>query len=280
MESQTDWIEEPCRNCSDPGPGRFCRNCGQRKGEVRVSMRRLLADVLEDQLSLNAALPRTLSALFLHPGRLTTEYVRGRIASYIAPFRLYLVASLIFFLSLSFMSRLSGFENVNVRTDQVAAADSIGTLEFETGIEPLDSLLADRVRSFQEMGTSEALSAVFSSLLQRAPTAMFVLLPLFAFLLKLLYAGSGRYYVEHFVFALHYHAFAFLLFTAMLPLDGTFVGAVLFLWLTIYLPIALKRVYSQGVGVTMVKWFVLGTAYMLLLLAVLVGTLIVAVVML
>ncbi|HUF67295.1 MAG TPA: DUF3667 domain-containing protein [Longimicrobiales bacterium] len=134
MSGTGDFIHEPCLNCGDTTPGRYCRACGQRKGEVRVSMGRLTAEVLEDQLSINSALPRTLAALLLHPGRLTAEYSRGRIASFIAPFRLYLVASLLFFLVASVASRLglsaeitiNGGTPAETSGDTAAAADTAG----------------------------------------------------------------------------------------------------------------------------------------------------------
>lgn len=131
MSPTGDFIHEPCLNCGDTTPGRYCRACGQRKGEVRVSMRRLVAEVLEDQLSINSALPRTLTALFLHPGRLTAEYSRGRIASFIAPFRLYLVASLIFFLVASVASRLglSAELTLNGQTPTQTAGDTTALTE-------------------------------------------------------------------------------------------------------------------------------------------------------
>jgi len=80
--------DEPCLNCGDPTYGRYCPSCGQRKLEVEVSVRTMLKDVLEDQLALSGALPRTLVSLLFRPGHLTNEYIRGRIVSYIAPFRL------------------------------------------------------------------------------------------------------------------------------------------------------------------------------------------------
>ena len=92
--------DRPCLNCGDETPGNFCRTCGQRKVEVRVSLRRMLLEALDDQFSLNSALPRTLQALFFKPGHLTREYMEGRIARYIPPFRLYLISSVIFFLIL------------------------------------------------------------------------------------------------------------------------------------------------------------------------------------
>lgn len=34
---------EPCRNCGNTRPGHYCANCGRRNGEVRVSLRGMLA---------------------------------------------------------------------------------------------------------------------------------------------------------------------------------------------------------------------------------------------
>src|SRR5690606_1410078 len=68
--------DEPCLNCGDPTYGRYCPSCGQRKLEVEVSVRTMLKDVLEDQLALSGALPRTLVSLLFRPGHLTNEYIR------------------------------------------------------------------------------------------------------------------------------------------------------------------------------------------------------------
>jgi hypothetical protein len=312
MAVTTDWNAEPCLNCGDLQPGRFCRNCGQKKGKVQVSLGRLLADALEDQLSINATLPRTLGALFLHPGRLTAEYTRGRIASYIAPFRLYLVSSLVFFLVLSVTSRInlgdideippapadsaqvSDSSRVRVSTQGGArfgiwiSPDSTGAVpanwtdnaDINTGIERLDSVVARRLRQLGDLPPEEAMNQVLSSALQRAPTVMFVLLPVFALLLKGLYFRSRRYYVEHFIFSLHYHSFAFLLFTVMLFLSETPIEPFLLLWMFLYLPIALRRVYAQGWIRTVLKWWALSFSYMVVLVLGLVATLITGLVLL
>jgi hypothetical protein len=94
----------PCLNCGDPTPGEYCPSCGQRKTDVQVSIRAMAADALEDELSLDRRLPSTLMALLFRPGKLTVEYVNGRIVRYVRPFRLYLVSSVVFFLLLSFTS--------------------------------------------------------------------------------------------------------------------------------------------------------------------------------
>jgi hypothetical protein len=55
--------------------------------------------------------------------------------------------------------------------------------------------------------------------LSLSSSAMFVLLPLFAFWLWLLFGRSGLHYTEHLVVALHLHAFWFVVFT-LLALGG------------------------------------------------------------
>lgn len=113
------------------------------------------------------------------------------------------------------------------------------------------------------------------------PHTMFVLLPIFAFLLKILYFFSKRYYMEHLMVALHSHAFIFinLIIIAILAtvqewLIGSYrdvaeiveyllVGFVI--WIPIYLFIMQKRVYKQGVFFTLVKFGLVGFSYIMLL---------------
>ncbi|MGH7506499.1 MAG: hypothetical protein ACRELX_12640, partial [Longimicrobiales bacterium] len=54
---------QPCLNCGDLTPGNYCPSCGQAKREVAVSVSALAMDVLEDQLIINKALPRTVGNL-------------------------------------------------------------------------------------------------------------------------------------------------------------------------------------------------------------------------
>ena len=90
------------------------------------------------------------------------------------------------------------------------------------------------------------------------PRLFFLLLPLFALFLFLLFRKPGRFYLTHFIFSIHYHAFAFVLLTVMVILiDYIFPSSVflsqwsfmiLIVILQFYLLIALRKVYEQ-------KWF-------------------------
>lgn len=288
-------IEGPCPNCGDPTQSNYCPSCGQRRTERRVSLRRMLAEVLEDQLSVNAALPRTLKALLFQPGRLSREYLAGRIQRYIPPFRLYLGASVVFFLLLSISMRdiplnvsdelaadsagrapgQDSSRGLNVRVSGVqrdttrTAADSTGPYLWGDGLDlgmpvpALDTLLAHRLDVLRRMPPEQALRIFMGEVVSNAPTAVFLLLPVFALLLKLLYIRRKRYYVEHFVFGLHTHAFMFLMFSAMLVGDVPWVQLPAMLWMLVYFFLAMKRFYQQGVIRTFLKYVILGQVYMI-----------------
>ncbi|HEX6308500.1 MAG TPA: DUF3667 domain-containing protein [Longimicrobiales bacterium] len=353
--------DEPCLNCGDTTPGRYCPTCGQRKTEVLVSVRTMLADVLEDQLVLNRALPRTITSLLFRPGLLTAEYVRGRIVRYIAPFRLYLVSSVVFFLILSFIG-LRGVEftvddteavsadsarialeaqqrqlmqidtaempqtaraavraslaTVTSALDSLARADTLdsparpdaaaararaaadsapagadtatyapdtgaplppGTLQpwarglrFDDTPPLIRRALTRKVAQVGHLPLRDAVRELLRDLLEYAPHMVFVLLPFYALLLKLLYIRRSRYYAEHFVFALHVHAFAFVMFTLMILLPD-WLDAALVLWMIVYAWLAMKRVYRQGWFRTTLKWWTLGVLYSFALVLGLVG---------
>jgi hypothetical protein len=293
--------ERPCLNCGDPTPGNFCRNCGQRKIEVRVSLRGMLLEALDDQFSLNSALPRTIAALFFRPGRLTRDYMDGRIARYIPPFRLYLVSSLLFFLILSFDLRMSGGtgQGVQVRVDSTettpapprgpgSAPDSavprrqrnwLGAGRSNTGWAELDSIVNARTHDLGEMEPQVAMQRVAKQFLEYVPQTMFIILPLFAAVLKLLYLRRRRLYVEHFVFALHLHAFTFMMIALTLIIPGAAIEVAAMLWIMVYTYLAMYRVYGQGVIGTAVKYLTLGMIYTILLSFALISTLLVVLVL-
>jgi len=257
----------------------------------------MLRDVLEDQLALSGALPRTLFALLFRPGHLTNEYIRGRIVSYIAPFRLYLVASVLFFLLFSFIG-LAALERAPIDIGEPATAAPTDTavagnaaaittaVDADTAVaappltpeqerlQPwarsirsnsfpiLDRAVQRKIQQVGHLNPRQALSQVLREYVEFVPHLVFVLLPVFALLLKLLYIRRDRYYAEHFVFALHTHAFAFLMFTLMLLLPWAWLDRVLLLWMAVYVWIAMRTVYAQSIARTTIKWWLLGWSYL------------------
>ncbi len=111
------------------------------------------------------------------------------------------------------------------------------------------------------------------ALIHSVPTALFVLVPLFALLLKLFYWRSGRGYLQHLIAALYSHAFLCLALTLIFALQilGQHVPAtvgvlgklqtLLWLWMAAYLWWTQFRVYAQSIGKTTLKYLLLGGVY-------------------
>lgn len=128
-------------------------------------------------------------------------------------------------------------------------------------------------------GNSE--KTIVDAIFRVLPQALFVLMPIFALLLKAFYFFRRRMYMEHLLVALHSHSFMALDLTLvvavatlqqwLVPESGFFNGllgwviALLSLWIPLYLLIMQKRVYGQGWPMTILKFWLLGTIYFFML---------------
>jgi len=101
------------------------------------------------------------------------------------------------------------------------------------------------------------------------PYMMFILLPLFAVLVKCAYLFSPYHYLQHLVFSLHYHSAVFLFVIMSIALNamtGYKFGIWLLLWSLLYLPLALARVYRTGYASATGKALLIGFGDAILLL--------------
>lgn len=267
-----------CRNCGAPLTGRYCAGCGQ-AGDVHVpSTRELVHQALEGITHSDSRLWTTLYSLWFKPGKLTLEFVAGRRAAYLPPFRLYLVLSVIFFLCTS----LSPHGDV-LQADDAA---SVGTLNeaacADAHLTPLGSYWEPRVRH----ACTEIVRDKGANLLHVAnatmPKAMFIFLPLLAFLHMLMYWRPRHRYAEHLLFFLHVHAFFFSVMTlVVLSADAADVwpgarnvsdfSALLLGLLPLYLVLAMKRVFGKSWARALVKAAALFVVYMVLFFITLAG---------
>ncbi|MBS0433050.1 MAG: DUF3667 domain-containing protein [Proteobacteria bacterium] len=140
-----------------------------------------------------------------------------------------------------------------------------------------DNLLALKHADTRNAAVQRMTAGVFSLL----PQTMFVLLPLFAVILKVFFIFKRRLYMEHLIVALHSHAFIFLsllvLFAlaalkALIAPHAAWVGvplglaiAAAWIWLFVYLFLMQKRVYMQGWFFTTLKYGCIGICYTVLL---------------
>ena len=320
-----DNVDSPnCLNCGEALRGQYCGNCGQRAASRLISIWELLRDAFGDLFEFDSRLWRTLIPLMLKPGQLTLDYLEGRRARYMPPFRTYLVLSVIFFVVASFNPRddFSIFfepEPPPTPEEQAAQEAAAEQQKLEQQRE-LDSVRAElqeladeedgfnismggessgffddcenatitgdedapewirkrftdeRVQEICRRNQARGVENFADAILDNIPVALIVLLPLMALVLKFLYPLSRRFFVEHLLFFVHFHAFFFLLLTcqilferlaqklSMTTLSGIVLVATSF-YVPVYLYKAMRRVYAQGHVVTSFKYILLLIAY-------------------
>jgi hypothetical protein len=87
-----------CLNCGTTLAGPFCHYCGQPDKNLLRFFPVLLRELLADFLDFDSRFARTMKPLLFHPGKLTRDYLDGRRFRYTPPLRLYIFASMAFFL--------------------------------------------------------------------------------------------------------------------------------------------------------------------------------------
>ncbi|MBT8090822.1 MAG: DUF3667 domain-containing protein [Gammaproteobacteria bacterium] len=333
-------VESPdCLNCGTRLRGQYCGNCGQRASSRLISLWELISDAFGDLLEFDSRLWRTLLPLLARPGRLTRDYLEGRRARYMPPFRTYLVLSVIFFIVAFFDPRddlsllfepepepapeeiaeeaaaaaaakkeildelaregiIAGAANPKDSVDKTAerGPEDVGNnntntgfnieIDDETGECVVDAdglselpqwlqrrLTPERLKRVCERIGADQGQTLVGLMLDNIPVALIVLLPLMALVLKILYPLSRRYFVEHLLFVIHYHAYFFLMLileilfariSALIHLSGVISGLVLVAascYIPVYLYVAMRHVYGQGRTLTFIKYVALVICY-------------------
>ena len=112
-------------------------------------------------------------------------------------------------------------------------------------------------------------STAVAALIGQSIWGLLLMMPLTAGMLKLFYIRRKRRFVEHFIFALHTHAFMFFLLSAallFLVLSGSFTPLIISsVIVTVYVLFALKRMYQQKWWKTIVKAAMMSWGYLFLL---------------
>lgn len=170
-----------CKNCKSQLDGAFCASCGQRDVNLERPIWSLIGDIFKETFELDGRSALTAKILFRSPGMLTYEFLAGRRRTYTSPLRLYLAISIMFFV--------------------FAAWGAQSGIMLESG---------------QDHRLDAAVQAGFLS--DDLPRLMFMLLPVFALLLKMAYIN--RLYFDHLIFSLHLHSAAYVILAMMMPLEA------------------------------------------------------------
>ena len=122
----------PCPNCDQLLWGQYCASCGQRARTRMITLWELLKDAGDLIASLDSRLWRTLGLLLFRPGRLTVDYLEGKRARYVPPFRLFISASIVFFFVASLLTNFDIGDDVVLRDEAPATAETTAPPGTET----------------------------------------------------------------------------------------------------------------------------------------------------
>jgi len=257
-----------CANCGTPLAGSWCSHCGQPYGSNDPTWHELVHDTLHEFLHLDGKIFTTLRRLFLEPGELTAEHIRGRRARYIGALRLYLTMSLVFF-GLTAVIPNPNPDAPAVQEGSAAAAENPAGAAADAGESRIRARIAEGARRAREH--EEELDETLSHTFQRM---LFVLVPVFALLVKLAYRNRRRHYPQYLYFALHFHAAVFGLLAMTVPLQAlTYEGpqkaaqAAVLVGSFVYLVAALKRVFGGSTLRTFWRASALAVTYVAILAA-------------
>src|SRR5262245_36741157 len=149
---------ERCVSCDAPLAGPYCSRCGERALEPdALTLRHFVVHtVAHELLHVDGSLWRTLRLLFVRPGRLSLEYAAGRRRPYVNPFRLLLIAIIVYTVISS-----SGFVvtwNLGPVTMSMAPQVLKRSLSVEGTIQQIDryGLLRQQVAAKRERLASDA----------------------------------------------------------------------------------------------------------------------------
>lgn len=319
-----------CLNCGSDLNGRFCHVCGQENIEPKESFTGLVSHFFNDITHFDGSFFKSLKLLLSRPGFLSSEWTKGRRASYLHPVRMYIFTSAVFFLVFFSVYHFDGGELLSV-TDKKKARneissrdretlnpvlpnfdstranpefpeknsidhDSTGTVRKKNGFttklersrEAYDSAQAllpsaerdgwfirqlhykfieeMRSGSFQ---TGDFFQRLMNKFLHLLPQLLFVSLPLYALLLKLLYIRRRKdlYYSDHAIYSIHIFVFRFIALLAFVGFSQlkaltnwsgfSVPSTIMMVCILVYNVFALKRFYGQSWSKTLLKSFIL-----------------------
>jgi hypothetical protein len=164
-----------------------------------------------------------------------------------------------------------------------ASQDEEAVVQFgpKTPSTPFEKWIEGRAKEkLGEHGTKAQLFLL--TVISNLPYMMLCCIPLFAFVLKILYIRRRIFYIDHLVYALHIHSFAYL-YVILITLTGMGLNRsapnltapvcnILSLVALIEIFISIRRVYRQGWFLSMTKFFFGGFVYVIVLTMAVVAT--------
>ncbi|MCL9805558.1 DUF3667 domain-containing protein [Flavobacterium amniphilum] len=294
--------DKTCLNCHHVVENRFCPNCGQENKETKESFHYLFFHTVEDLVHYDSGFWKTIKYLLFYPAKLTNEYIKGRRKMFVPPVKLYIFISFITFFILSILSSVNSHQEVPItanKTQQQITKDgkirvaeapkntiNIDTTNFSSGLEENNGeagkWLNDKFRNVAKHAKDkDFVKKFYKTLFSTIPKALFIFMPLFAFVLWLFHNKKKWYYFDSGIFTIHYFSMILLSFTINALLSALFskvfdsetadtlngfMMMLLILWWVFYFFRSHSRFYKEKKWISRLKGICIMTINILFLL--------------
>ena len=224
-----------CPNCNSENneTDKYCSTCGQKNSTLKHSLSFYISEILGSMFNLDSAFFRTFKYLIFYPGKLSRRYLEGERIKFLSPVRIYLISSVLYFFVFGISANNAGelvdrsFQKIDttgisvnlgvndipINVDSVAYYLSMNRAQLDSflvarGTPPnwFSRLYAKQIFRFANQGAG----GFFKQVQKNYSISLFLLMPLFALLLLLIYRKK-ELYIGHLVFSIHFHSLIFLL---------------------------------------------------------------------
>lgn len=262
-----------------------------------------MSDLITGFLSVDSRFTNSIPALLFRPGYLTKQYISGKRNRYLDPVRMFITIVVVYFLFATSGETVKVNDKrdstaevidsaLNISNQKEPAETDTITVDHDSELE-LDFAEYQEIKELVKSGItdtngildsigiektfwnrfwySEVIKFAASDfnefkeyLFSKLPWVIFVLMPVFALLLKLFYIRKRILYIDHLIFAFHLHSFVFLAgWVYLLITEYTKFDPVMpIIWIIVaYTIAALRNVYNQSWGKTLLKYFLLSGVY-------------------
>ncbi|WP_126973229.1 DUF3667 domain-containing protein [Gynurincola endophyticus] len=301
MSHHKQRTETNCLNCGNEVNGLYCSKCGQANVEVKLTFWQTITHFLADLFHYDSKFLLSIKYLITRPGFLANKWFEGKRASYLDPFKMYIFGSAIFFFTLSFVIsdtgkniKINGKEKeINWKYDSLTLygvkyggyedyqkrQDSLPESEKDGGLRKFFNEKSFKLNDTFRLQGSSSINFLIKLYVSTIPYLLFICLPIFAGILKLLYIRRKEYYYsDHGIFTMHLVLFIFIanLILILLNMIPWSVGGLVTFAMTIFIIYhiykSFKNFYKQSRSKTLVKYILFSVlAFLVLLFAFVAG---------
>ena len=233
-----------------------------------LSFKVFLKNFTTEAFHIDGRIIRTTCALIVKPGYLTLAYFNNSTKKYIQPLKLYFAINLLFFLLIPLLTT-SQFKVFNISMKSLTGSNQIYQEMIKNQIQAKD---------VSEVIYEERFNA---HLKYNQPALVFIIIPFFALVLKIVNFKSKRYYVEHLFFSIHFLStfllflliiislyrfltFGLKFFSISIGVVALIILAIFVILLAIYLMVAIKKYYKNRTLLSTFKSIILLTSFLLI----------------